>query len=247
MNNFYTNGYSVINLYKETSSESEVVTQMIYGEDFKIINKFSNWIKIKIKNDGYVGYIKNKKFTSYLKTTHKISVLSANIYKNSNFNKKIGKLAYTSKLKIEKTTSKFSKFQGKWIETKNIKPIKHKNKNIFKDIKIFKNVKYKGGGKTFNGIDCSALIQVCLNFNNRFCPRDTDQQIKFFKKNINLKNIKKNDIIYWKGHVALAISSKKLIHAYGPKKKTLIMDIRKTIDLIRKTANLKITCIKRII
>ena len=246
MNNFYTNSYPTINLYKKTSTQSEMVTQMIYGEDFKIINKFSNWMKIKIKDDGYIGYIKNKKFTSCLKTTHKISVLSANIYKNSNFNKKIGKLAYTSKLKIEKTTSKFSKFQGKWIETKNIKPIKHKNKNIFKDIKIFKNVKYKWGGKTFNGIDCSALIQVCLNFNNRFCPRDTNQQINFFKKKTNLIHVKKNDIIYWKGHVALALSTNKLIHAYGPRKKTLIMDIKKTIDLIKRTANLSVISIKRI-
>ena len=246
MNKLYTNGYSAINLYKKTSSESEIVTQMIYGEDFKIINKFSNWMKIKIKNDGYVGYIKNKKFFSYFKTTHKISVLSANIYRNSNFNKKIGKLAYTSKLKIEKTTSKFSKFQGQWIETKNIKPIKYKNKNIFKDIGIFKNIKYKWGGKTFNGIDCSALIQVCLNYNNIFCPRDTVQQVKFFKRNINLKNIKKNDIIYWKRHVALALSGKKLIHAYGPRKKTLIMDIQKTIKLIKRTTNLNVVVVKRV-
>ena len=246
MNNFYTNGYSVINLYKETSSESEVVTQMIYGEDFKIINKFSNWMKIKIKDDGYIGYIKNKKFTSCLKTTHKISVLSANIYKNSNFNKKIGKLAYTSKLKIEKTTSKFSKFQGKWIETKNIKPIKHKNKNIFKDIKIFKNVKYKWGGKSFMGLDCSALIQLFFNFNNKYCPRDAKDQVKYFRKNVSLNNIKKHNIIFWRGHVAVAISKMNLIHAYGPAKKTVIMGINQTIRVIKKTAKLKILSIKKI-
>ena len=98
--------------------------------------------------------------------------------------------------------------QNGWIEAKNIKPIKYKNKNIFKDIQIFKGTKYKWGGKTFNGIDCSALVQVCLNFNNEHCPRDTDKQVNFFKKNINLKNIKKNDIIYWNGHVAVAISKK---------------------------------------
>jgi len=247
MNNFFINNFPFVDLYKKNSSKSEVVTQMIYGEAFKIIYRYPKWIKIKIKDDNYIGYVKKKKFASYLEPTHKVSAVSANIYKNSNFKNKIGKLSYVSKIKIDKIVSKFACFQNKWIEIKNIKPLKYRNKNIFKDIKKFKGIKYKWGGKTFNGIDCSALIQVCLNFNNRFCPRDTDQQIKFFKKNINLKNIKKNDIIYWKGHVALAISSKKLIHAYGPKKKTLIMDIRKTIDLIRKTANLKITCIKRII
>tara|TARA_B110000971_G_scaffold188849_1_gene198815 strand:- start:410 stop:1150 length:741 start_codon:yes stop_codon:yes gene_type:complete len=246
MNKFYTNNYPLVNLYKKTSSKSEIVTQMIYGENFKVINKFSKWIKIKIQDDGYIGYTKKKKFTTYLKPTHKVSVLFANIYKNPNFKNKIGKLAYVSKIKVKKIISKFAMFQNKWIEVKNIKPIKYKEKNIFKNIETFKGIKYKWGGKTFNGIDCSALIQIFLNFNNKFCPRDTHQQIKYFKKNINLKNIKKNDIIYWKGHVALALSSKKLIHAYGPRKKTLIMDIQKTIKLIKRTSNLNVISVKRV-
>ena len=63
---------------------------------------------------------------------------------------------------------------------------------------------------------------------------------------IKLKNIKKNDIIYWKGHVAIALSNKKLIHAYGPMKKTVIMDINQTIKRIEQTANLKVIGIKRL-
>ena len=88
MSRFFTNNYFLINLYKKNSSKSEVVTQMIYGESFKILNRYTEWLKIKIKEDGYVGYVKKKKFTSYLKPTHKVSVLSANIYKNSNLKKK---------------------------------------------------------------------------------------------------------------------------------------------------------------
>ena len=66
------------------------------------------------------------------------------------------------------------------------------------------------------------------------------------KKNIKLSNIKKNDIIFWKGHVALALSRKKLIHAYGPMKKTVIMDIKETVKKIKKTANLKVIGVKRL-
>ena len=246
MNNLYINNHPIINLYKKASIKSEIITQMIYGEGFRIINKSSKWLKIKINEDKYVGYAKKKKFLFYKKPTHKVSVLSAKVYKTPNFKNRIAELPYASKIKVGKKNSKFSKFQDNWVETKNIKPLKYKNKNIFKDIKIFKGIKYKWGGKTFKGIDCSALIQVCLNFNNQFCPRDSVQQVKFFKKNIKLKNIKKNDIIYWKGHVALALSNKKLIHAYGPKKKTLTMNISKTIKLIKKTANLEVISIKRI-
>ena len=57
---------------------------------------------------------------------------------------------------------------------------------------------------------------------------------------MRLSNIKKNDIIYWKGHVALALTNKKLIHAYGPMKKTVIMGINQTIKRIERTANLKV-------
>jgi hypothetical protein len=246
MNKIFSNNYTIINLYRKPSSKSEIVTQMIYGESFKIISKSLKWIKIKIKEDNYIGYTKSKNFIPYLKPTHKISTLFANIYKKPNFKNKIGRLPYIAKIKVDKINFKFAKFQDKWIETKNIKPLKYKSKDIFKDIKIFKNIKYKWGGKSFEGIDCSALVQVCLNFNNEFCPRDSNQQQKFFKKNISFKNIKKNDIIYWKGHVALALSNKKLIHAYGPLKKTLIMSISQAIKRIKRTANLEVISVKRI-
>ena len=121
MSNIYTSSYPIISLYKKASFKSKIVTQMIYGESFEIINKSSKWVKIRIKEDKYIGYIRERKFTSYLKPTHKVSVLSANIYKNSNFKKKIGKLPYVSKIKVEKIISKFAQFQNKWIEKKNIK------------------------------------------------------------------------------------------------------------------------------
>jgi len=96
-------------------------------------------------------------------------------------------------------------------------------------------------------MDCSAIIQLCLNFNNKYCPRDTKDQIRFFKKNVKIEKIKKNDLIFWKGHVALIISKKKVIHGYGPFKKVVIMPLKRTIDRIYKTANLKVTAVKRIV
>ena len=133
-----------------------------------------------------------------------------------------------------------------WVKKKDLKKIDYKTKDIFKNIRKFVNTKYRWGGKHFTGVDCSGLIQLFLNFNNKYCPRDTSNQIKYFKKKIKLKNIRKNDLIFWKRHVAVAISKHNLLHAYGPKKKTLVMPIAKTIDIIYKTAGLKVTGIRRI-
>ena len=72
-----------------------------------------------------------------------------------------------------------------WLNKKDVKPIAYKEKNLFRKISIFKNIRYKWGGKSFQGIDCSALIQIFLNFNNKFCPRDAKDQVKYFKKMLN--------------------------------------------------------------
>ncbi len=246
MAKFFTNTFSIINLYKKASTKSEIITQMIYGESFLISRKSKKWLKIRIKEDNYVGYIQNKNFPNFLKPTHKISVLKSKIYKKPNKRSKFNQFSFGSKIKVEGTQGKFYKFSKGWIYKNDVKPISFKEKNPFRKISIFKNIKYKWGGKSFKGIDCSALIQIFLNFNNKFCPRDAKDQVNFFKKNIKFKNIKKNDIIYWRGHVALALSNKKLIHAYGPMKKTVVMGINQTIKKIEATAKLKVIGIKRL-
>ena len=246
MTKYFTNNLPIINLYKKPSIKSEIVTQMIYGDSFLVSKKTKHWTKIKIIEDGYKGYIRKRRFCNFLKSSHKVSVLKANIYKLPNKQKKISQLTFNSKIKVLDIKNDFFKFEKGWINKRDVMPVLFKEKNSFRRISIFKNVKYKWGGKSFKGIDCSALIQLFLNYNNKFCPRDAVDQVKYFKRNIKLNNIRKNDIIYWKGHVAIALSSKKLIHAYGPMKKTVIMNIRQTIKRIEQSVNLKVIGIKRI-
>ena len=237
---------SVINVYKKKSMKSEVVTQLLYGEIFKKLKQYGTWIKIKNDSDNYKGFIKNKKFPLGHKNTHKVYILSSNLYSKPNSKKKINKkLSFGSRIKVEDKKGNFYKFDDFWIKKNDVKKITYKNKDIFSNIHKFINTKYKWGGKHFSGVDCSGLIQLFFNYNNKYCPRDANDQIKYFKKKIKLKNIKKNDLIFWKSHVAVAISNSKLVHAYGPLKKTLIMPISKTIDRIKKTANLKIIGIRR--
>ena len=239
---------SVINVYKKNNIKSEVVTQLLYGDTFKKIKKKGPWIKIKNDLDHYKGFIKNKKFPSNQKDTHKIYKLYANLYSKPSLKSKIRKkLSFGSKIKVTKKKNNFCKFDNLWIKKRDLKKINYKTKNIFKNINQFINIKYKWGGKHFSGVDCSGLVQLFFNFNNKFCPRDTNDQIKYFKKKIELKNIKKNDLIFWKGHVAVAISKHNLIHAYGPLGKTIIMPIKKTIVRIYKTTKLKIIGIRRIV
>ena len=236
------NKYSCINIYENRRKNSKLSSQILYGEKFSIIKKYKDFYKIKTEYDKYIGFIKKRKFKQFaFKPTHKVSSIKANVFSKPSKNSRIKmKLSFASVVQVKSSNKEFFNFDSYWIKKSDVVPINYKE-DIFKRIKIFRNVKYKWGGKKFDGIDCSGLVQLFYKFNNLYCPRDTGPQFRYFKK---FKSIRKNAIIFWKGHVAVCLSKKKLIHAYGPKKKVVIMDIKKTINLIEKTAKLKVIGIK---
>ena len=138
---------SVINVYNKKNTKSKLVTQLLYGESFKIIKKNGIWIKIKNDLDNYQGYIKNKKFPINHKNTHKVFVLHSNLYSKPNNKSKIRiKLSFGSRIRVLKKKDSFGKFDNFWIKKKDLKKINVKTKDSFKNIKKFINVKYKWGG-----------------------------------------------------------------------------------------------------
>jgi hypothetical protein len=248
-NNFFCINSSKY-LYEKPSHKSKISSEILYGEKFKILSKTKGWLKIKTSFDNYTGYIKNINYLNKLRTTHKIFRLKARIFKKS-LNKEIYKtnyfLPFASKISKIKEYRGFIEFEhNKWIKKNEIKKIEHVEKNYVKIFKLFLGTKYVWGGKNYKGIDCSAILQLYFYYNKKFYPRDTKNQIKYSKK-IKRKKFKKGDIIFWKGHVAICINSKKLIHAYGPKKKVLIMPINNTIKRIKKTTSLLVKKISNIL
>ena len=220
-----------MNVYELASKNSNISTQLLYGEKFKVIKKIKNFLKIKTDFDNYTGYIKVKKFNKKLNKTHKVSVLKSKIYSKpkSKFGSK-KYLPFSSEIEILEKKNNFIMFEkNKWISFNELQIIKKQNLNFTKIFKLFLDCKYKWGGKSFDGIDCSALLQIFYKFNNKFFPRDTTDQIRVTNGDIKKKVFKKGDIIFWKGHVAICLNSSNLIHAYGPSKKVLIMPINNTI------------------
>ena len=245
-NNFLNK--SVANIYFKPSPNSEVVSQILYGEKFKILLKRKKYIKIKTHYDNYIGYIKKDKFLENFKPSYKISKIKSRIFfkKDKRFLSSNHYLYYGSGVCKRNENKKYIEFEkNKWIKKSDIKNIDHYEKNYIKVFKFFLNTKYLWGGKTCDGIDCSALIQIYFYYNRIFFPRDTKDQIRFCKRKKS-KNRLKGDIVFWKGHVGICLNKSRFIHAYGPKKKVLIMPTVQTIKLIDKTANLKVKKVSNI-
>ena len=113
-NFFYTSEFS--NIYKNSSTLSEVTSQILYGEKFKILLKNKNWIKIKSSFDNYIGFIKNEKYVTKHNPSHKVYSLKAVIFcklkkKTKNF------LPFGSKISIIKEDKNFVEFENnKWLK-----------------------------------------------------------------------------------------------------------------------------------
>ena len=241
MKNKLYNNKPFINIYEKPLLNSNISSQILFGEKFKIIEKTKKFYRIITDYDKYKGYILKSKFNEYYKPSHKVNVLKARVYKLPNQNSISNYfLPFSSEIEIIKKDKNFVKVEkNMWIKQSCIISKNKKRKDYKKIYKLFSNCKYLWGGKTYNGIDCSALVQIYYKYNNNYFPRDTKDQIKFKRGKLKTKFVS-GDIIFWKGHVAVCINNKHLIHAYGPKKKVIIMPIEKTIRLIKNTANLKI-------
>ena len=91
-----------VDILEEPKKNSNVSSQLIYGESFKIISKKNNYIKIKTSYDKYSGFI--KKIDSYEKfnPTHKVGILKARIFLGNKKKKSKKFLPFTSKIQILK-------------------------------------------------------------------------------------------------------------------------------------------------
>jgi len=174
-NNYYQN--PLANIYAKPTTRSEITSQILYGEEFKILNKKKNWLKIKTTYDNYVGFLKYRKLSyNKFKPSYKVYRLRTKIFiklKNRFLSSKKF-LYFGTKISVLNSNTKFFEFEkNKWIKKKDLKPINYYEKNFSKILKLFLNIKYLWGGKTSNGIDCSALVQIYFFFNNIYFPRNT--------------------------------------------------------------------------
>ncbi len=238
------NNNLILNVYEGHSLKSRLSTQLLYGEKFSIIKEFKNRYKIKLDYDHYIGYIIKKKFPYKIIPTHKISILEASLYSKPDkaFELK-KKISFSSLIKVQENKGNFCKFDKYWIKKNALSVITNKKK-LFSNIRLFKDIKYKWGGNSSTGIDCSALVQIFFKYNNKYCPRDSKDQINYFKNVKESKKFNKDQLIFWKGHVAVCLNKQFLIHAYGPKKKVVIMTIKNTIQEIEKNSKLNIIGVK---
>tara|TARA_B100001027_G_scaffold57546_1_gene38862 strand:+ start:19 stop:852 length:834 start_codon:yes stop_codon:yes gene_type:complete len=204
---------------------SKLSTQLLFGEECIVLEKKNKWSWIQSLRDQYVGYTPTENLSrSSLRTTHKVFTLRTFVYKKPDIkSESLGYLSFNSLLQITAKTKRFSKIKNfGWIPTSSITALNNYKLNIVSLANQYLDTPYLWGGRDSMGIDCSGLIQNLFQIKNIRFPRDTDMQEIYVTREILKKNLRAGDLVFWKGHVAMMVDNRNIIHANAFHMKTAI-------------------------
>ena len=169
----------IVPIRSEASDRSEMVSQLLFGDSFKIIETSPKWTKIQTAYDAYEGWIDNKQFQKITEIQYNLlenseSILNGELIDFISFEtNQLMPIPLGSSLNFldinEINTANFQ-FEGK--KECGVKP----KENLLKTAFLYLNAPYLWGGKTPFGIDCSGFTQMVYKLNGYKLLRDASQQ-----------------------------------------------------------------------
>lgn len=207
-------------------------SQIIYGERFEAMHEDGDFIYGTSLIDGYKGYVK-KAFLEHAASapSHFIDVLASHIYPEASFKTRpLTALSFLSRLHVDSEEKDgFIKLNnGGWVFKDHIKPIAEMhNIDPVETAMRFAGVPYLYGGRTSQGLDCSALIQLALLRNGAgTCPRDSGDQAHSIGAVITTDELQRGDLVFFPGHVGVMKDAYTVINATARKMATVIEPLK---------------------
>ncbi len=205
-------------LRREPYPDTPLDTEALMGERVTVYDETEGWCWGQLASDGHVGWLPaNALAPPGPEPTHRVVALRTFVFPGRSI--KAPPVAAPSlgcRLAVARVDREFAVTPAGYVPARHLAPLDSVEPDFVAVAERFVGVPYLWGGKTSLGLDCSGLVQVALTAAGIACPRDSDMQQALGRPldpGADLSNLRRGDLVFWEGHVAIAHDATMLVHA----------------------------------
>lgn len=216
---------SVVPVRREPSDASEMTTQVLFGEFFKVLERRASWSRIRLYDDGYEGWISNKQYTEITADQYAAQCKDSGVYCAQS----VGVCKGEKRSLPILIGSRLSRYENgefllgdeKYSFDGHVAAGKKPKSDIARVAKGFLGAPYLWGGRSFFGLDCSGFSQLCYRLCGRSLPRDAKDQAAGGEVLSFVEEAEEGDLAFFDNdqgdivHVGIVLEDHRIIHASG--------------------------------
>ncbi|GBU19323.1 MULTISPECIES: C40 family peptidase [Methylobacterium] len=238
-------------LRRRPSPEAGLDTEAVMGEAAALYDERDGFAFVQLLRDGYVGYLPSESLgPADPEPDHRITAIRTFVYPAPDMKRpNRGHLGLGSKVHAHERSGDFLRVgEGLWVFAAHCEPLDRWAPDWAGTAERLVGVPYLWGGRTSLGLDCSGLVQLCLELAGLPCPRDTDQQERALGARLpdDPEGLRRGDLVFWRGHVGLMLDAGTLIHANGHHMAVAVEPLAGAIARIAEKSYGAVTAFRRI-
>jgi cell wall-associated NlpC family hydrolase len=224
---------AVADLRPRPDPNAGVDAQLLYGDLVEGFARKDGWVCVRCLNDGYVGWTAETGLAPAAAEapTHTIVAARSFAYPGPDLKHPARRaLSMGSRVRVtdeaETRGTVYVRIEtGEWLVARHIAPIGKPAADFVSIAEWLIATPYLWGGGSGFGLDCSGLVQLAMRMCGRTVLRDSDMQAATIGRPIesgsDYSDLRRGDLVFWKGHVAICAGPNRLLHANG-----FSMDVR---------------------
>ncbi len=229
-------------------------TELLMGEPFTVFDENDEgWAWGQSGADGYVGWVASEALgSSDPEPTHRVAALRSFVYPGPSLKLPAQAcLSLNAEVAVLARENGYARLAGGgFVHDGHLAPRASREPDFVAVAERFLHTPYLWGGKTSIGLDCSALVQMSLRAAGVSAPRDSDMQERELGDPVAfdeaLAGLRRGDVVFWKGHVAIMRDPLTMIHANGYHMAVAIEPLREARDRIAQKSFGPVTAIRRL-